>query len=300
MPEYIGHLFPLGGPVPTDAMIGRAGERANLENRLRAGMSTMVVGPRRAGKTTVCQAACETLVAEGALCFDVEVPERDDAESLLRLVVDRAAALSVADEARGVARAVRPVLDKVLRDHGVPLELAELGSQPRPADLRAILSLPVRLARQRRRRLVRFLDELQRVVPYHDGERVLRDLIDIYTGQRDVVVLVDGSEERTLDGMLGAPLHFGKLVDRQSLSPEIPLTTWREPLTERFRRAGLELPEAQRERLLGWSRGHVYPTMAASRFTAFAAQRTGTAVVADFDVDMGLDEARGHLGDDGA
>ena len=113
-------------------------------------------------------------------------------------------------------------------------------------------------------------------------------------------MLVDCSDERTLDGMLGEPLHFGKLVDRQGLDPRIPLTTWRDPLTARFAAAGLELPDAQRERLLAWSDGVAYPTMAAARFTAFSAQKTDAVRISDFDLEMGLDEARRHLQDDGA
>ncbi len=67
-----------------------------------------------------------------------------------------------------------------------------------------------------------FFDELQRVVDYADGEEVLRDLIDIYGASEHAVVLVDGSDERALEGMFGAPVHFGKLVDRLGLDPSDP------------------------------------------------------------------------------
>lgn len=74
---------------------------------------------------------------------------------------------------------------------------------------------------------------------------------------------------------------------------------WREPLVERLAAAGLELPSGQLERLLDWSGGAAYPTMAAARFTALSAQKTNSATIG-FDLDMGLDEARRHLDDDGA
>lgn len=297
----IGKLFPLGGPVPPALMVGRSGERNELERRLREGMSTMLVGPRRGGKTTVCEAACDTLARnDGYLLFDVEVPERSDSAALLQLMVDRATRISLADEAGKVARVMRPVIEGILKEQGIPLDLSALGASPAPAQARKVLGLPLDLAHHRRRPMILFLDELQRVVTYADGGEILADLVDLYRASGDVVVLVDGSNERTLDGMLGEPLHFGKLVDRQRLDPRIPPPTWRGPLTERFAAAGLELPDAQRERLLAWSDGLVYPTMAAARFTAFSATRTESRTITDFDVEMGLDEARRHLDDDGA
>jgi len=299
VPNQIGKLFPLGGPVPPDLMIGRVGEREELTRRLAAGMSTMLVGPRRAGKTTLCEAACDALVHDGYMLFDVEVPERANSAALLQLVIDRATRISLADEAGAIARTLRPMIEGFLKEKGIPLDLSALGRDS-ASDARTILSLPLELARHRRKPMVFFLDELQRAVSYTDGNEILTDLLDLYRASGDVVVLVDGSDVRALDGMLGEPLHFGKLVDRQSLDPRIPLTTWRDPLTERFAAAGLELPDPQRDRLLAWSGGLVYPTMAAARFIAFTAKKTNAAIITDFDVEMGLDEAKRHLDDDGA
>jgi hypothetical protein len=300
VPEQIGKLFPLGGPVPPDLMIGRVGERDELERRLTAGMSTMLVGPRRAGKTTVCEAACDALAQDGYMLFDIEVLERANSAALLQLVIDRATRISLADKAGAVARTLRPMIEGFLKDKGIPLDLSALDRGAGTADARTILSLPLELARHRRKPMILFLDELQRAVSYADGDEILTDLVDLYRASGGVLVLVDGSDVRTLDGMLGEPLHFGKLVGRQRLDPRIPLTTWRGPLTERFAAAGLELPDGPRERLLAWSDGVVYPTMAAARFTAFTAKKTDAVTITDFDLEMGLDVARRHLDDDGA
>jgi hypothetical protein len=153
--------------------------------------------------------------------------------------------------------------------------------------------------RENRRALV-FLDELQRVVTYEDAEQTLRDLIDIYGGSAEAVVLVDGSAERALDGMFGEPVHFGKLVDRLELALSIPADSWRGPLADRFDRAGLAISPEVLDQLLQWSECRPYATMAAARYTALNARKTGSVDVDDFDLQMGLDEARRHLEDDGA
>ncbi|HSZ71021.1 MAG TPA: hypothetical protein VK756_11765 [Solirubrobacteraceae bacterium] len=111
-------------------------------------------------------------------------------------------------------------------------------------------------------------------------------------------MLVDGSNERALSGMFGDPVHFGKVVDRIELDTRIPLTSWREPLTARFARAGVVLEDAPREELLAWGDGGPYATMAAARYTAQSARRTSSDTATAFDVQMGIDEVDRHLRDD--
>lgn len=299
-PEPIGPLFPLGGPVPPDLIIGRRGDIDELSRRMHEGMSTMLAAPRRIGKTTVCAAVCEELKREGVLVVEVDVPERSDSRALLQLIVDACSRISLEQRSRTVLGTARPLIEKLLADQGIPLDLSSLGRAPADLPARAVLSLPAELARRKGKRALVFLDELQRVVDDVGGEGVLLDLVDIYGASEHAVVLVDGSDERALEGMFGPPTHFGKLVDRLGLDPTIPLTSWREPLVQRFSRAGLVLEEAPREALLKWSGGRPYPTMAACRYAALSARKTSSTSVGEFEVRMGIDEAERHLRDDGA
>jgi hypothetical protein len=298
-PEPIGPLFPIGGPVPPELIIGRTGEIQDLERRVGEGISTMLVGPRRIGKTTVCAAVCEKLKVEGALVVKIDVPERSDSGDLLQLIIDVCSRISIADHARKGLRFMRPLIEKILSEQGVPLDLSTL-TDGTALPSRAVLQLPVELARRENRRALVFLDELQRVVTYEDAEQTLGDLIDIYGGSAEAVVLIDGSAERALDGMFGEPVHFGKLADRLELAVSIPADSWREPLTDRFERAGLGIPPEILERLLQWSECRPYATMAAARYAALNARKTGSAEIDDFDLQMGIDEAKRHLEDDGA
>ncbi|MGH2843990.1 MAG: ATP-binding protein [Solirubrobacteraceae bacterium] len=298
-PETIGGLFPLGGPVPRDLIIGRRGDIDELTRRMREGMSTMLAAPRRIGKTTVCAAVCADLKEQGALVVEIDVPERPDSRTLLQPIIDACSRISLTERGRRAFRAAQPLIQKLLADQGIPLDLSLLaGTSELPA--RAVLSLPLELAKHRGKQAVVFFDELQRVVDYTDGNDILRDLVDIYGASEHAVVLVDGSDERALEGMLGAPAHFGKLVDRLGLDPKIPFTSWRAPLTDRFTRLGLELPAAPLESILQWSAGHPYRTMAACRYTAHTARKTNSTTVGDFDVQMGIDEAERYLRDDAA
>ena len=163
-----------------------------------------------------------------------------------------------------------------------------------------IIRLPIAVAEARGSQVVLFLDELQRVTDYEDGHALLTDLIDLYASTTEAVVLVDGSDERTIWELLGAPTHLGKLVDRVDLPTTIPAATWREPLTARFAVAGLRLDDEHRDRIIEWGAGRPYDTIAAARYTAFAARKLSSDSVTAFDVQMGIDEAKRHLDDDDA
>jgi AAA ATPase-like protein len=304
MDSRIGWLFPVGGPVPPELVIGRSGDIDEIERRLCEGLHTMLVGPRRIGKTTVCEAACERLRAGGAIVVDVEVPERPDGTTLLQLIVDRCNRVSLASARRRVLRVARPAVERLLDESGIPLDLSELGAEPGGLPSHTILSLPRSLAEATGRTVVLFLDELQRVTTYLDGEQLLHDLVDLYGGATNVVVLVDGSDERVLSGMLGAPVHFGKLCDRLSLDVTIPRDTWKAALGERFERAGMRLAALACDLLLDFGAGRPYETMTAARYAAFTARMLQgderPAPVGEFEAQMGIDEAVRHLGDDGA
>ena len=89
--ERIGRLFPAGGPVPPELVIGRTGEIDEIQRRLQEAIHTLLTGPRRIGKTTVCDAACERLRKQDFKVVKVEVPERPDARGVRHVAVKRTA-----------------------------------------------------------------------------------------------------------------------------------------------------------------------------------------------------------------
>jgi hypothetical protein len=145
--KQIGSLFPLGGPVPPDLVIGREGVIADVEQRMREGLSTMLVGPRRIGKTTVCEAVCANL-ADDHIVVRVEVPERAEPRELLQLIIDRCATLSLIDDVKRAAGVVKPLIERLLGHENIPLDLSGLINAPASElPVREVLRLPLELAR---------------------------------------------------------------------------------------------------------------------------------------------------------
>ncbi len=296
--DRIGSLFPAGGPVPPDLVIGRHSDIAEVKRRLEEGIHTMLTGNRRIGKTTVCNAVCDRMRKDGKTVVQIEVPERNRATAFLQQMIDRSSQATIAAKGLRALRVARPTIEKLLQESGVPLDLGQLGGDGAPLPSREILSLPLCLAERTGGPVILYLDELQRAVDYIDGAEILGDLVDLYSGRTDVVLLVDGSDERALEGMLGDPVQFAKLCDRQPLAPTIGRTDWKLGLPKRFRQAGLELGATELESLLAFGEGRPYATMAAARYTAFNARKLGSKKVGSFEAQEGISEARRHLADD--
>lgn len=297
--QRIGHLFPAGGPVPRDLIIGRQDVITELERRVGEGIHTMLTGARRIGKTTVCNAVCHRVSETDAIVVKIEVPESADATALLQAVLERSRKEGALLRAGGrVLRAAEPVLEKVLEEQGLPLDLSQLRPGASPQTARKIIELPLKMAEKTGRPVIFYLDEVQRMVDYADGEALLGDLVDVYSGQTKAVLLVDGSSERTLEQMMVPPVGFGKLVDRLPLADEIPMQIWRVGLPERFEQAGLELAPEALEALNSYGRGRPYATMSAARYAALNARKLGSEFVGPFEAAEGIEEARRHLAED--
>lgn len=297
--DRIGYLFPAGGPVPRNLVIGREEPITELSRRIEEGIHTMLSGPRRIGKTTVCDAVCGRLSEEGTTVIKVEVPEGLGAEALLQLIIDRSRAHSSAlARGRGRLKAVEPLVEGLLKEQGLPLDLSQLPGDSPPDTKRKILSLPLMMAKQAKAPMVFYLDELQRVVDYQDGDLLLGDFVDLYSGQADVVMLVDGSNEWALERMMGPPVGFGKLVDRLPLVEGIPARIWRESLPDRFRRAKLTVDPDSLATLIDFGAGRPYATMTAARYSALNARKLGSGLVGQFEVREGIAEAERHLSED--
>ncbi len=296
----LGLLFPTGGRVAPEQMVGREGDVADLVARLREFAHVVLSGPRRAGKTSVCGAACAVLRdVHDFLVIELEAPEQSSAEGVCQLIIDRAARLDLQRISRDLLKAAVPTVQKLLEEQGVPLDLSRFGADVPDATRRAALELPSTIARRQRCKVVFFIDELQRAVDYADGVGLVHDLVDIYSANPDVVVLVDGSDDRTIEQMMGAPYGLARLAQRVPLAPIIPVDQWRRPLRERFERAALSVSEEHLDRILDFGEGRPYNTMAACLYVGLTARRSRSEAIDDFVLEKGLEEARARLDEDG-
>jgi uncharacterized protein len=82
-----GELFPTDEPIPASQMIGRGEDVRQVAAALENGTSLVMAGPRRTGKTSVCEAALTRVRAHGVYVAAVDLfAIADDAELAEALV----------------------------------------------------------------------------------------------------------------------------------------------------------------------------------------------------------------------
>lgn len=292
----IAELFPAGGPVRPDLVIGRQLELSHIVQNVDEGISLLLSGPRRIGKTTLGDAACAALASRMTVIPRVEVPEhRSDCADLLRALTRSYLEVSRREELAAVGRIVRPLIEAWLKERKLPVDLS--ADNPRTLSSREILELPVRLARETKKPVLVFIDELQRIAEAEDRDAFLTDLVDLYSQAPQVVVLVDGSDERLINKLMASSAHLAKLFTRQAVDLQIPRQQWRPALTDRFAQAVLPIDSGRLERILDFGAERPYETMLACQCVAMAGRAMGSQDIGDFEIQQGLADAQRRLED---
>src|ERR671917_190349 len=105
-----GQLFPSDSPIPARRLIGRRDDVREMATRLEAGTHLIVAGPRRTGKTSVCEAVLARLARRGAYTAKVDLFRVSDAAELAEalataVIANRSAAHRALRRARHAGRA---------------------------------------------------------------------------------------------------------------------------------------------------------------------------------------------------
>src|SRR6188474_1017570 len=129
-----GELFPTDSPLPAGRLIGRRDDVAEIAARLEAGTHLVVAGPRRTGKTSVCEAALTRVARHGAYTAEVDLFRVSDAAELAEalaaaVIANRSATHRALRRARSAGRAALSAAQaqavvKLIGELGEGVELA--------------------------------------------------------------------------------------------------------------------------------------------------------------------------------
>src|SRR5438093_4103428 len=269
-------LFPTDLPVAPDTMIGRADDVDEIAQALAGGGHVVVAGPRRTGKTSVCDAALAACAAAGCYTAAGDLSHMADAADLAEaLTVQALANRPVLARAIHAAGAVPGRLREALSVAATYRARADLGedleititphlAQADPARaLRTALELLERIAAADDRRLVLFLDEFQEIAGGLFGKPgvATRQLRAILQRSPHVSVLFAGSMEHLMRDLFApgerALSQFGAFHE---LHP-IPAAEWRAGIRARPALDGCTIEDSALERLVELGEGHPRATM---------------------------------------
>ena len=303
-----GRLFPTDSPLPAGRLIGRGDDIAEVATRLDAGTHLIVAGPRRTGKTSVCEAALARLGRRGAYTAKVDLFRVSDAGELAEaiaaaVIANRSAAHRALRRARSAGRAALSAAQsqavlKMVGELGEGVELAltpGLAARDPEAALDLALELPERVALADGTRLVLFFDEFQEVAsarrPYGDADAVTNRMRAIFQRTTAVSYLFAGSIEHVMRDLFAPSRRaFSGFGSFYSLRP-IEAEEWRAGLAARFREDDCSIAEPALARIVELGCGHPRATMRIAQQTHLVSLELSTREIGLELVQLGFERA---------
>jgi hypothetical protein len=273
-----GELFPTDSPIPAGGLIGRRDDVSEVATRLEAGTHLVIAGPRRTGKTSVCEAAVARLARRGAYTAKVDLFRVSDAAELAEalaaaVIANRSATHRALRRARSAGRAALSAAQaqavvKMVGELGEGVEIAltpGLAARDPERALDLALELPEQVARADGRRLVLFFDEFQELAsarrPYGDPDAVTNRMRAIFQRSSSVSYLFAGSIEHVMRDLFAPSRRafsgFGSFYSLRRIADE----DWHAGLAERFATDACTVGDAALARIVELGGGHPRATM---------------------------------------
>jgi uncharacterized protein len=271
-------LFPTDHPIAPDAMIGRDTDVEEISATLGGGASVIVAGPRRTGKTSVCDAVLERLAERGTYTVALDLFRIATAAELAEALVaatlsNRSTLRRVLHQTRRAGRVVADALQTsaIVRSKtqlGEELEIAfrpGLAARDPERYLDYALELPARIAAADGKQAVVFFDEFQEIAnpqhPYGDPDRLTKRMRAILQRSTGVSCLFAGSVEHLMRDLF-TPAHralhqFGGF---HALRP-IDIDAWTAGLARRFASDDCIADESALARIVEHGEQHPRTTM---------------------------------------
>ena len=303
-----GELFPTDSPLPARRLIGRRDDITEVAARLEAGTHLVVAGPRRTGKTSVCEAALARLGRRGLYTAKVDLFRASDAAELAEalataVVANRSAAHRALRRARSVGRAALSAAQtqavvKMVGELGEGVELAltpGLAARDPERALDLALELPERVAQADGRRVVVLFDEFQEIAsarrPYGDPDAVTNRMRAIFQRTSSVSYLFAGSIEHVMRDLFAPSRRafsgFGSFYSLRAIEVE----AWLAGLEERFADDGCTIPDAALARIVELGGGHPRATMRIAQQAHLVSLELGTRAIGLDLVQIGFERA---------
>lgn len=281
-------LFPSDQPLPSELLIGRQDDVDEIAATLIGGGHLIVAGPRRTGKTSVCDAALDVAAAQNCYVVSVDLFRIASAAELAEALVaatiaNRSALRRTLYQARQAGRLVADAagmsaIVKSKVDLGEELEIAftpKLAGRDPDRYLDYALGLPGRIAEADDRRVVVFFDEFQEIAgprtPYGDPDALTKRMRAVFQRAKGVSVLFAGSVEHLMRDLFTprqrALSQFGSFHELRPITAE----AWTQGLTARFEADRCKVDPAALSRLVELGSGHPRATMLIAQKTHLTA-----------------------------
>lgn len=240
--------FVYGVAVSDDHFIGREQEQTRLAASMKYGANTILISPRRMGKTSLVKRVARTVASDSLRVVHLDIfscrSEYDFYNAFANAVLRQTA--SRLDEWKEYAQEFLIRLSPKLSfspDSISDFSLS-LGITPKTHKPEEVLGLPERIAKRRGWHLVICIDEFQQVGEFPDSLTVQKRMRTVWQHQENVSYCLYGSKKHMLTSLFQqSSKPFYKFGSTMYLGV-IPTESWIPYLCQRFEDEGKHLSES--------------------------------------------------------
>lgn len=237
--------FVFGVPADSPYFIGREKELARLHSNFKYGINTILISPRRWGKTSLVNRIAQSAKEKNRIIVRLDIfacrSEYDFYNTFSAAILRQTA--SRLDEWKELARGfIERLTPKVSLSPGPGSEYSvSLGISPRTHTPDEVLSLPEIIAERKNCHLVICIDEFQQVGEFPDSLEVQKRLRGAWQHQKHVSYCLYGSKMHMMTRLfLKKSYPFYRFGEVLNLEP-IPLQTWMPYIQGRFAAFGKQI-----------------------------------------------------------
>lgn len=239
--------FVFGVATSGDNFTDRVKETERLVSNFRHGVNTVLISPRRIGKTSLVQKVCNIVRSEELRIVYLDIfscrSERDFYEAFASAVLKQTSSKwdEWMENAKIFLSRVSPKFSfgpDPTSDFSISLDL-----NPKSSDANDILQLPEKIAQQKGCRIVVCIDEFQQIAEFEDSKNFQKRLRGVWQLQKSVSYCLFGSKKHLMNELFEKrSFPFYKFGDAVYL-PKISTEDWVNYICERFKATKKEISE---------------------------------------------------------
>lgn len=245
--------FIFGTPVTGDNFTDREKETRRLHANFTHGVNTILISPRRWGKTSLVKKVIDSVRDEDIKIVYMDVfacrnPEEfyaRFAESIVRQTSSKSE-----EWIENINSFLHRFSPKLKLSAGSELELTlSFDVAPKKEDAGSILDLPEKIAGKKNCRIVVCIDEFQQIGEFKDSITFQRQLRSVWQHQQRVSYCLFGSKKHLMTSLFAKtsnPFYqFGDII----FLDKIPTSNWKEYIMSRFQSSGKKISEELAEKV---------------------------------------------------
>lgn len=239
--------FVFGKAVANEYFTDREVETKKLTANFKYGINTIIISPRRYGKTSLVKKAISECDDPNVRIVFLDIFSSRNPEEFCRTFADAIIKQTSNKIEEWIEEAKRFLSHLSPRFNISPDPMSELsisfGIRPSEMDVDSVLDLPEKIAKEKKCKIVVCIDEFQQIGEFNDSIYFQRKLRTHWQHHKSTSYCLFGSKKHMMNELFEKPSNpfykFGELINLKKISRK----DWIQFITERFRAAGKEIDE---------------------------------------------------------